>query len=259
MLEARVAITPQALAAAVVQRLYGFRPTALKPLGAGRHVSLAEFGGLPAKIVKLAGDVRGVQREQKILRALRRPRWRMPVPALELTERDLPPQWTIGGKVFHRPAAVSILRHEPGMSLADAILRGEPWAGEAMHAAGAFAARLACLPLGALLRCRSLPGGAPAVLAHGALSVSTILVEAAAAGPRLCVLDWTGARAAAPAFDLDCLIDSLARLPLTDPGLIAFLRRRAIDGFRALRPESAEAPLAPPGRFGLRPANVAVP
>ena len=90
MLEARVAITPQALAAAVVQRLYGYRPTALKPLGAGRHVFLAEFGGLPAKIVKLAGDVRGVQREQKILRALRRPRWRMPVPALELPAKQDP-------------------------------------------------------------------------------------------------------------------------------------------------------------------------
>jgi hypothetical protein len=253
-------ISPQSLAAAVAQQLYGFRPTAITPLGSGRgRVFRVEFGGLPGKILKLGGSVGGLRREQQVLGALRRPRWGMPVPAIEMTERDLPPAWTIGGLRFQRPPALSVMRQEPGMSLADAILRGEPWAGDAMHAAGRFAARLACLPLAGLAGRRRLPGGARTVLAHGALSVSTILVAPSVSGPRLCVLDWARARAAGPTFDLDWLLGSLAELPLNDSGLMAFLRRRAIDGFRALQPEPERLDARRPGQIRLPPAKVPVP
>jgi hypothetical protein len=53
---------------------------------------------------------------------------------------------------------------------------------------------------------------------------------------KLCLTGFTRARAAPPLRDLAGLIASLADLPQGDAGQIAFLRRRAIDGFAALGP-----------------------
>lgn len=266
-------------ALAVAQRLYGFHPTAVIGVPSENNdVFRVEFGGMPAKVVKIARRVKPVLHEQKVLRMLRRPRWGIPCPILEFTQEDLPERWETGGHSFQRPEAVSVTTFLPGMSLRDAALRGERWAGDAFRAAGALLARLAEIPATQLPRQRrtltaaQIRRGIETVeqvalrrgfgerrfrswgeqmervraqpdsgIVHGEPFARQFLAEAGASGPRLSLLDWETARPGAPLADLAILLSSLDLPPAPDPGTLAMLQRRAIDGFSATHPVDPEA------------------
>ena len=262
----------QALAATIARRLYGFAPTAVVRLSSEHgFVFRVEFGGLPAKVIKLPGRCASLLREQRVIRALRQAKWALPVPAIEFTQEDLAASWEDGEAAGSHPRVITVMPMCPGMALADAIVRDEPWAGEAMRAAGGFAARLTEVPPVVLGRARRMQseahigraigwvqpvieafgrraavqpaldlvaaakGRPPSSLGHGEFFPENILVQPAPGGVRLSVLDWERARPSSPVADLAALIASLARLPLRDAGNRAYLRRRAIDGFAALR------------------------
>lgn len=267
------------MAAAIAHRLYGFRPSAVTALASEDNcVFRIEFGGMPAKIIKIARRTKPVLHEQAVLRMLRRPRWGFPCPTLEFTQDDLPERWEIDGYTFHRPPAVSVLTFLPGMSLRDAALRGERWAGDAFRAAGALLARLAEIPATQLPRQRTaltptqIRSGIEPVrdvalrrgfsgddferwrqhmisvwcqpftgLVHGQASARHFLTEASAAGVRVSLLDWETARPGDPLADLAMLLSSFDLPPAPDPGTLAMLQRRAIDGFAATRPVDPEA------------------
>jgi Ser/Thr protein kinase RdoA (MazF antagonist) len=230
-----------------------------------------EFGGLPAKVIKLPGRSAGLLREQRVIRILRQGRWALPLPALEFTQDELPSTWQHDEQRWARPRVVTVMPLYPGITLADAVLRGEPWAGEAMHAAGAFAARLAEVSPAAIGRMRRVQSEAqicgafcrvePVIdrfglgavhsameivaeamrrpahsLAHGQFCPENMVVEPGTGGTRLTVLDWETVRPSSSLADVATLSASLAQLAPGDAGQRAYLRRCAIDGFAALRP-----------------------
>lgn len=272
--------TPQLTAAAVARRLYGFRPTAVTRFPSeNNHVFRVDFGGLPAKVVKLPGRVASLLREQRVVRSVRFTRWGMRVPAIEFTQEDLPER-DASDAAWERPAAVTVMRCEPGLVLVDAILRDEPWVGDAMRAAGAFAAQLGEVPPMRLGRARlsqppeqverSLRWVQPALeafdlgrlsplleevgrmkarpavsLVHGEYYPENLLASSTPGGTHICVLDWETARPGFAAQDLASLVGAIIDLPLRDDGRGAWLRRRAIEGFGALHP------LAGPGMHEL--------
>ena len=266
--------SPETLSIAVATRLYGYRPTRGVRLDSENNdVFRVDFGGLPAKVVKLARRVKPVLHEQKVLRLLGRPRWGLPCPKLEFTQADLPGVWSNAGQDWQRPTAVSVMRHEAGMSLRDAALRGEPWAGDAFRAAGALLARLAEVPAtqmphqrrtltagqirrgiesvaaaadqfgfeaAAFDRWRAymteIRGRAARSIVHGEPYAEQFLVRPGDGGVELTLLDWETARPGAPLADLATLLASFELHPGPDAGEVAALQRRAMDGFCATRP-----------------------
>ncbi len=246
------------LATLIARWFYRVRPTDAVPLPSlDNDLFRIEFGGLPPKVVKLYRQVQRGRREQHVLAALRQPRFGLAVPGVEFTQEDFS-EPLIHNRTF------SVMRHEPEMTLKDAILRGERWAGDAMRAAGAFAA--STVPAVSVLpRARRhepsdqaqrvigrLATGEPRVdamlqrvaemkqtpadrLIHGEFVPENVLCNE----DGICVADWETARAGWCVSDLAQLTASLARLGLRD-GDVAELRRRAADGFFARRAEDTE-------------------
>lgn len=250
-------------------------------LSENNSVFRADFGGMPPKIVKLARRVKPMLHEQAVLGLLRRPRWSLPCPNLEFTQEDLPERWEIDGRTFRRPEVVSVMTFLPGMNLRDAALRGEPWAPDAFRAAGALLARLAEIPATQLPRRRrtlsqeQIRRGIESVrevairrnfgetnfarweasisavrsrpstgLIHGEPCARQFLVQCGRESlprPRVSLLDWDTARPGDPLADLATLLSSFDLPPAPDPGVLAMLQRRAIDGFAATRPIVPEA------------------
>lgn len=247
------------LSIAIARHLYGLLPTAAIRLGsAGNAIYRIEFGGLRAKVVKISASVTRGEREQHVLSVLRQPRYARAVPGIEFTQLELP-------RRLAAERIITVLRNEPGMTLADAILRGERWTGDAMRAGGAFAASavpavsvlpnarrresadhaqhsIAALrtadgrfdePLARVAEMKQTPADR---LIHGEFIPQNVLCD----GDGICVVDWETARPGWCISDLAQLTASLVQLNIRDAD-VAELRRRAADGFFARRPDDLES------------------